>query len=199
MVRRDRIFPQIVHDFLLEKELAFGCYLTVDSLALEKSADLSALLGCEGMLVDDFTREGIDDPCTETAEPISERTVLELRREHVCSAARTWNAVDSLFLAFLEGVIVPGTEPGLVTLKDGTVEIQRDYLDFILVKHGFILPHIRVKNHLLLSRTLCSCSFYAFLCDFMHILYINVLTQSKERNILCISSHLEGHYGQKQP
>ena len=91
------------------------------------------------MLMDDLTGKGIDYPRAETGEPVSEGAVLELRREHVGASACTRNTVDSLLLAFLEGMIVPGTQPGLVALKDRAVEIQRDYLDFIFVKHGYIL------------------------------------------------------------
>ena len=99
------------------------------------------------MLVDDLTGKGVDYPRAETGEPVSERSVLELGRKHVGASSRTRNTIYSLLLAFLQGMIVSGAEPGLVTLKDRTIEIQRDNLDFIFVKHGFILLHIRAKNH----------------------------------------------------
>ena len=99
------------------------------------------------MLMDDLTGKGIDYPRAETGEPVSERSVLELGRKHIGASSRTRNTVYSLLLAFLQGMIVPGTQPGLVTLKDRAVEIQRDNLDFIFVKHGSILSHIRAKNH----------------------------------------------------
>ena len=91
------------------------------------------------MLMDDLTGKGIDYPRAETGEPVSERSVLELGRKHIGASSCARNTVYSLLLAFLQGMVVPGAEPGLVALKDRAVEIQRDYLDFILVKHGYIL------------------------------------------------------------
>ena len=50
-------------------------------------------------------------------------------------------------LAFLQGVMVSRTEPHLVALQRGAVEIQCDYLDIVFVEHNLILVQTEGKSY----------------------------------------------------
>lgn len=141
VMRRHRVFPQLVKHILLKIELPLGCNLAVNVLAFVQRAKIGGLLRRKGLFVQHLAGQPIEHARAGRGHPIPEDQVpVDLRGEHVGTASGAWDAVDAAFGALPERAHGAKAHPRLIPLQGRAVKVECDQFDLVPVNHGNNTP-----------------------------------------------------------